>query len=938
MRHYFFTISKFGSLLLFSILFIFIAFPRPFVEPRNASSTRIGAWNRFLNQTNIVECINPSDLPIRAKFTVRSSSGQDIREDQIAIAGRASYHYLLDSFTAANSYGTYSVELVDGDLGLQCSTIFYGMQGAKPHFSYSLPLLAEYSGNLFGLFNSFNPTSPDKLVANWLAIYNPSPTALSLDILVYSLSGELLHSIPVVELGQYARTDIALGHPFGQQVGSYEIRPRDPQQPYGAYLGRFVLNDTNVSTAYSLLPLAGSGINSVVSTSTMGNALNWLEIGNTTNSPISILLKISSQTGNILNSERLELPAHSQQHIFVNKFLGPLAIGKAEIECISSQCKHTDIIFQSLYYGINGEKLGWAYGSQGLPMGNGNNQQFDFPVNTFLNAANWLKLFSTNTSVVNLPFSIYGGSGSKMTAPSNISIKGTGDIALHESYEKDSYGAVSLAPQPDGIISELIRVFPGEGPGGIQHINLIRSISEFNNAFNIAREQDINPGNLRGRAEAIERRQVEVDGVNVEKVFIRGWACRKRSTAPVNVEVKLGDVVLGSGIANLYHANNTSCPGLDYREFEFEINLPSDTSLIGDSLTVVAMDQLGESNMALNPSIKSLSPSLLFSAFDNRYPKGIFFRVGGLEGIPLKEHRESDPARWEADLTSLDGAFAHVPDDSQVPFDPQAISDGLNQLGTKSGQLVLAQFSAVGMLPTTVISKIIKPQDWLYFAGCDSLGPIGETDTTVLLPEECFSRFRKCVVGPNTGLPRAPECNPENLVAVSRNADNSLDWSKSEYLIVDDLELIQFNPSEKRTKLIVRRGQFDRQANQYPIRAYLAAVSHNGPWSLTSPQTLWDFNFHSSSARENVTKMILSYFEPDGLLHKIDGVTLDVSWWYRKGRLDADSINQIPGRQIDIDNNGVPDGGYSGSVNLYGKGVSQFHRQLREALGQKKLL
>ena len=932
------SFHKYAAFLVLCALVLVIGTPQWLTDLAETPGERVGAWNRFLGQSNIVECSNQSSDAVRARVTVRRSNGQALRIDEVVVPGHGSNHYLLDPFTVPDSYGTYSIAVLDGDDSLGCQTFFYGMRDGEPRFSYSLPLLAGYHGKTFGYFNSFDPTSRERAIANWLAIYNPSTSALSLDVLVFGVSGELQRTIPVANLAPFARVDLALGHPSGQQIGSYEIRPSAPEQRYGAYLARFAMAAGDVTTAYSLLPLAGSGVDSVVGTSTMGNALNWLELGNTSDAATSVLLTLRSQNGTVINSQTLELPAHGQQHVAVNEFLGPMAVGKAEIKCLSANCGEADTVVQSLFYGIDAGRLRWAYGSQGLPLGAGIDQALYFPVNTFLHAANWLKLTAPDQSPITAPIVKYDSSGVPLSGAASVSIRGTTDVGLHETYGPAAIGMIAAGPQPAAVTAELIRVFYGDTAGEIQHINPVRSIAEYDNALKMVREPDQGPGALRGSFGALERRQVSEGGKLVEKTFVSGWACRPRSSSPVTLEVKVGDRVIGSGTANQRRPAPAACPGMEYQGFAVEVQLPSNLALLDARISLAASDESGTISLPQTQANSVLSPGQIFSAFDNRFPKGIFFRFGGLEGSALELHRRTDPQRWERDLSSLDGAFAHPIDDTGLAIDSPAIADGLRQLGNNPGQLVLAQFSGVGMTPELADASSFGPEDWLYFPGCDSIGPVGENAVNIRLPEECFAKFRKCLAGVHTGNPRAPACIPENLVAVARATDGSLDWSQAEQLIVEDIEKVQVTPAVVRTQLTVRRGQFGGNAKNYENRVYVAPHSYTGPWKVDSPQIVWNYNLNRPSARRHLTSVLASYFLPGGVLEQLDGMTLDVSWWYRKGIEAADAANRLPGRQIDVDLDGLPDGGYAGSVNLYGKGVALFHEQLREALGPRKII
>lgn len=897
-------------------------------------SAGIGAWNRYLGQSNVIECWNESELPARAQLTVRDNFGNQIAIESIPFSAHGSYHYILDAVAGADSYGTFAVAIQEGEAQLRCATLFYGIRGGSPQFSYSLPLLAETSGNLLGTFNSFHPTDPQGTILNWLAIYNPNPAPFSADVLVYGQAGNLEQTIEINALAGFARTDIALGHPAGRKVGLYQIRPRNGSQAYGSYLARFAVKNGAVGTAYSLLPIAGSGTLTTVGTSTMGGMQNWLEIGNAADETIGIEIQLKSQQGRVLATKEFELSPHAQQHVYVNDSLGAESIGKAEIYCTSENCRASAVLAQSLFYGISGGELRWAYGSQGLPLGAASGQALSYPLNTFFQAANWLKLTAQSANTVSLSSSAYDGAGRPLRLDAALPVSGTADIPFHALLGSNQAGYTSLAPTVSTVTSELIRVFPGLRPGEIQHINPIRSIGEYNRAFEMVRDGIPSPGRISGSFDAIERKTVEIGGQSVEKIVVRGWACRPGSAAPITITVQAGSRVLGSGTADMHRSNVALCPGMDFQAFSFELTVPSDLSLSGLELHAIATDELGILDLHHYQTTKILEPALLYSAFDNRFPKGIFFR-SGLE-FGTETDLRGDTGKWVADFSQLDGAFAKVLNEEVDTIDTPLFAGGLRKIAAQPGQLALLHFNAVGLLPTQPEARNFGPQDWLYLTGCDLAEPTGSTGLTFTLPEACFYTYRKCIKGPHTGEAQAPACIPDNLVAVERSATGTLDWSKFEYVIVSDVQLS--SGAGPKTIVTVQRGQFGSSARTFPRGSYLAPLSGNGPWRKTSSQILWNYNFARASARTRVSQLLAAKFAPGGVLDGIDGITLDVSWWYRAGEFDANAQANIPGRRVDINSDNVADGGYAGSVNLYGQGTAQFRSELKQRLGPNKIV
>jgi hypothetical protein len=100
---------------------------------------------------------------------------------------------------------------------------------------------------------------------------------------------------------------------------------------------------------------------------------------------------------------------------------------------------------------------------------------------------------------------------------------------------------------------------------------------------------------------------------------------------------------------------------------------------------------------------------------------------------------------------------------------------------------------------------------------------------------------------------------------------------------------------------------------------------------------MWFYNYSTACPRDAngrtagdvLASQIAEWFAPGGPLEHFHGIQFDVSPWTKKA---------VSGRKVDVDADGVGDQGMLGGTNVYGLGVYQFYRTLRQALGEGRLI
>lgn len=438
----------------------------------------VGVWNGFNSQLNVIECSNLAADEIALGIDVRDSAGGSLTSNTVLVPGYGTRHIVLNGLSSSLSdhYGIYILSVSGASSApLSCLSAFYRMAAAGApqavEYAYAIPVRSPLSGESGGVYNSMNPQGSTRPILNWLSIYNPGAEPFSAAVEVYTQAGDIdtAHSFYVSALPPGDRRDYPLGHNVGQVVGIYRIIPDSSTQPYGAFVVRYSYQDSENRHNYAFPLLAQRGLcdTGPVSASTMDPAANWAEIANVSASSVTAALEVVNQDGRVVGNETITLAPFSQQHSYLNAYLGEGAVGRFRVRCTNADSSAERLIVESMFYGrlqANSPLVQWAYASQANYSGAAQQVRVASPVNTYLGAANWDKFLSADLST---PVSVHAGmynlagatvSGTTTYLPQNGSL----DLAIHEYVGSDAAGVIltDLNMQNGLLNSELIRVFP----------------------------------------------------------------------------------------------------------------------------------------------------------------------------------------------------------------------------------------------------------------------------------------------------------------------------------------------------------------------------------------------------------------------------------------------------------------------------------------------
>lgn len=436
-----------------------------------------GLWNGFLGMVNILELENTSTSPTSAYVYLVRSDGVVGTKQLVTLDPSSKQDIVLNTLSGFQN-DAYGVIKVVGSLS---GRIFYyrpAVAGTFDNFQFAFGVqLADASSNTS--FVNFNTNQPStyaldysNLVANWLTIVNVSASPKNFTVRKYDQSGGIL-SESSMSISSYGRVDIDGGHvnPGPAYVGLLEIIP-DSGTEYVAQLMRYgYARENGFDFAFPLDASSGFSSASALPLSTTGNAQNWLEVTNASNSTSSFGIKFYSQSSQLLDEKNISLGAHSQMHFNINEILGSGAIGQAVITPESRKKG----IASSMHYFRNSQtgSILSMYGSRARsPFSDSKLGSY----NLYLNMSNYLKLSNTGdtSTQYNLSVRSFGVELARETV--GLAAHASVDIPLHDatrfSTSANTYGVVNIEPQGSATsyIGEIFRIKSSSSTGELEFV------------------------------------------------------------------------------------------------------------------------------------------------------------------------------------------------------------------------------------------------------------------------------------------------------------------------------------------------------------------------------------------------------------------------------------------------------------------------------------
>jgi hypothetical protein len=304
--------------------------------------------------------------------------------------------------------------------------------------------------------------------------------------------------------------------------------------------------------------------------------------------------------------------------------------------------------------------------------------------------------------------------------------------------------------------------------------------------------------------------------------------------------------------------------------------------------------------------------------FGEAYPRVFFFRAA--EG--LAANNKVTYERWEKTFERLMGIEGKVIDEEIIGRSSRNIDFFTRFKDRHPDQLVLLHFNGNARDPLYESERFFAGH-WLYYNGAKILSDVraeeGETEIRVDNPN-----LFKVNIG------RYRDRN-EDIGLCMLDAEGKPDWRRSE-----QVQLVSVDRKNKTIR--VRRGCYGTKPRVFVAgKGYAAAHVTEGPWGSRN-NLMWYYNYSTCCPRAKkrrscadvLVEHLVELFGAGGLLASFDGIEFDVLK-FGCGRI-------IRGRGADCDADGKADSGFSDGVNVYGIGVVEFCRQLRNRLGEDILI
>jgi len=302
------------------------------------------------------------------------------------------------------------------------------------------------------------------------------------------------------------------------------------------------------------------------------------------------------------------------------------------------------------------------------------------------------------------------------------------------------------------------------------------------------------------------------------------------------------------------------------------------------------------------------------------YPRAFFFRSS--EGQAANSRISYDD--WEKSFSRLMGIEGKVLDE-EVPGRSARNIDFFNRFKkAHPDQLVLLHYNGNARDPRDNSGRFFAGH-WIYHNGARVLADVpaqeGETD----IPVGDARLFR-------AGIGRYLD-SAEDVGLCALDSAGRPDWHKSEQVALVSVDL-------KNKTIRVKRGQYGTKPRAFAAgRAYAAAHRSEGPWGRNS-HLLWFYNHSTACPRDAkgrtcddvLMEDLAEKFQPGGPLAAFDGLEFDVL----NDRVGGGAPRNIRG--VDVDADGKIDNGEIDGVNVYGAGVIEFCRHLRQRLGEERLI
>lgn len=309
------------------------------------------------------------------------------------------------------------------------------------------------------------------------------------------------------------------------------------------------------------------------------------------------------------------------------------------------------------------------------------------------------------------------------------------------------------------------------------------------------------------------------------------------------------------------------------------------------------------------------------------YPRAFFFRSSESQAANQRVSYE----QWEKTFSRLMGIEGKALEE-EVPGRSVRNADFFTRFKkAHPDQLVLLHYNGNARDPRDNSQRFFAGH-WIYYNGARVLADIPAQNGETQIRVDDARLFR-------TGIGRYLDA-AEDVGLCELDSAGRPDWRNSEQVALVSVDV-------KNKTIRVKRGCYGTKPRAFVGgRAYAAAHRSEGPWGRNS-HLLWFYNHSLACPRDAkgrtcddvlIEDLAEKFQPPDrqgaggGPLAAFDGLEFDVL----NDRVGGGAPRTI--RSVDVDADGKIDNGEIDGVNVYGAGVVEFCRRLKDRLGEGRFV
>lgn len=264
---------------------------------------------------------NLSNGPVTVVSTLYDNAGVQQGQAQFSIPEKGKFDLLVHEMSGwtNDSFGKVCSTVVNGHTGdLQGRMVYYrsaspikAADGHRFDFVMVIPFSAGKSGEQSVVYSTTMPNSFQRIpfVANWLHIRNLESSAETGQLNLWDETGSLVSSQSIT-LPPGGRQDFAAHEVGSERMGIATWIPTNPASRFIFRNQRYLFDNFTQSPSFvGAYSLEGIGGGETVLAGTGG--VHYLEIANSSNSPINISLTTSNDAEDLNQTQSISIPPHA---------------------------------------------------------------------------------------------------------------------------------------------------------------------------------------------------------------------------------------------------------------------------------------------------------------------------------------------------------------------------------------------------------------------------------------------------------------------------------------------------------------------------------------------------------------------------------------------------------------------------------------------------